>query len=164
MIKSSLLAIGLNENESSDGLHEDNDIFMWRVDPTGQFWSLDAGAVGRAAIYIEAELLNKVRQWLNAGKQQTSEEEDTDLVVSNKDVKAFLSSLTVEDALTIANDCLVNGIKSSIKHDSNLHSNELLDNSLLYDKGLRKRLKSAIIRAAPFGITRASPSIELIRG
>ncbi|KAL3773598.1 hypothetical protein ACHAWO_010794 [Cyclotella atomus] len=157
MLSSSLLAIGINDISGN--------VDIWRVDPTGQFWSLDAGAVGRAAIEIEAELLNEVRQRLKKNDQEkhdVKDEQQKQPDVSNTDVKTYLSSLKVEDALTLANDCIINGIVSSMKrNDPNLHSNGLLFSSL--DKGLRKRLKTAIVRPAPFGMTRTN-SIELVRG
>jgi hypothetical protein len=122
---------------------------------------LDAGAVGRAAINIEAELLNKVRQGLKKTEPQKDDEQKQP-AVSNSDVKSYLSSLTVEDALTVASDCIINGIMSSMKRDDpNLHSNGILLSSL--DKDLRQRLKTAIVRGAPFGTTRTN-SIELVRG
>ena len=163
--QSSLLTIGVNEEIAVNNSNEaTSNISIWRVDPTGQFWSIDAGAVGRAAIDIETELLNKVTQWRKQKTQQMSENE-SQFGTRNLDVKSYLSTLTVEEALEVANDCLVNGIISSIKrgnHKQSLHTNGLLD-ILLLDAGLRRRLKSAIIRERPLGATRANPSIELVR-
>lgn len=164
-MQSSLLAIGpTTEYQTSDSLDKNGNIAIWRVDPTGQFWRMDAGAVGRAAINIEAELVNKVRQSMKKGHQHNPAEEETEhITVSNSDVKTYLSSLSMEQALSVATDCLVNGIMSSMKrNDPNLHSNGSTAISLL-DKGLRKRLKTAIIRSTPFGVTHESP-VELIRG
>lgn len=124
---------------------------------------MDAGAVGRAAINIEAELINKVRLSIKREKQQYSEEEgEKQTAISNADVKSYLSSLTVEEALDVANDCIVNGVIASMKQiDPNLHSNGFLASPLL-DKGLRRRLKTAVIRSTPFGATQSS-IVELIR-
>lgn len=165
--QSSLLTIGVDEGTTIDSSNKaTNNISIWRVDPTGQFWNIDAGAVGRAAIDIEVELLNKVRQWRKKETQQTFDEESQPDTLCNSDVKSYLSTLSVEEALTVANDCLINGILSSMKRGSHkqlLQSNALLDN-LLLDKGLRRRLKTAIVRARPFDAIHTNPSIELVRG
>ncbi|KAL3798817.1 hypothetical protein HJC23_004605 [Cyclotella cryptica] len=160
MLSSSLLVVGPNEERTNnDDYCGDDDFVIWRVDPTGQFWKLDASAVGRAAINVESELLDKVRKWMkNNNKQTDSEEPEVD--ISNADTNAYLSSLSVEEAVTVANDCLVNGIMSSMKRN-NQNSDGLLDNSII-EKALRRRLKTTTIRPGPFGVS--NPYIELISG
>ena len=159
--KSSLLAVGLNEQVTPHQL-DDGHIAIWRIDPTGQFWRLDASAVGRAAINVESELVNKVRSWKIKDTKQLADQEPSEVGVTNTDVKTYLASLSVEEALTVANDCLVHGIMSSMTRDTrNLHSNGILDSSLL-EKGLRKRIRTAIIRTGPFGVSKSY--IELVRG
>lgn len=138
-------------------------ISIWRVDPTGQFWNLDGGAVGRAAPNIDAELIDKVRIWKKSGTQQTPAQDEPKLIITNDDVKAYLSSLRVEEALSVANSCLVDGILSSVnRRNHDLHSDRALDNSQL-EKGLRKRLKSAIIRSRSFDDI-SNRCIEFVRG
>jgi 20S proteasome alpha/beta subunit len=153
--------VGLNEERTNNVLDDDDDddFVIWRLDPTGQFWKLDASAVGRAAINVESELLNKVRKWMQK-KYEQMDSEESKVDISNADMKAFLSSLTVEEAVTVANDCIVNGIMSTMKR-SNLHSDGPLDSSIL-EKSLRRRVKTAVIRPGPFGASNSY--IELVRG
>ena len=139
---------------------------MWRVDPTGMFWRIDASAVGRGALKIEEELLSKAREWRDASKSNAGELNDKDENttvpyndLSNDDVKSYLASLTVDEALDVANDCLVNGIMTSIKPATHVQSNERM-RKIQQERGLRKRIQTAIIRPSALGL----PRIELLQG
>jgi len=101
---------------------------LWRVDPTGNLVKLEAGAVGRGALHIESQLLRRVELWKRAKRRlaiesetQTEdnfieegggEDEDTP-AVSNEDVHEFLSSLSEEEAIDAAHQCLIKGIMAS---------------------------------------------------
>lgn len=152
--------VGLNEERSNNLFEDDDDdIVIWRLDPTGQFWKLDASAVGRAAINVESELLNKVRKWMMKKYEQMYLEESK-VDISNADMKAYLSSLNVEEAVRVANDCIINGIMSTMKRSS-IHSDGTLD-SMVLETSLRRRVKTAVIRPGPFGVSNSY--IELVHG
>jgi len=152
MLSSSLLAIGLCESQNRN-----DKIALWRVDPTGQFWQLDASAVGRGAINVEAELLQLVKNWLLKQTQNsdvaiaTNEEstsqrdQDLSLDVTNHDVKAYLCSLSVEEAVDVAIDCLVKGIMGSMKRE--VGSPSIEKEKMQLQQELRKRVHAVVMRS-----------------
>ena len=133
MLSSSLLAVG---NDNSNSRHQnDNDdkLCIWRVDPTGQFWKCEASAAGYGTLEVEAELLSRARAWkksitmkddessteskttrrtrtLNGKEVDEDEEMMNDGIISNEDVRMYLASLTEEEAVKVASDCLTDGL------------------------------------------------------
>jgi len=96
---------------------------IWRVDPSGQFWSCDAAAVGRGAGVAESFLLKEVAR-LKCGRNEENDDEEgelgTDSVVvaslSNQDVKRYLDSLSVKDGIEIARKCVEKVYEKELKH------------------------------------------------
>ena len=122
MLSSSLLAMGVAGTNDTNG--DNDELCIWRVDPTGQFWKCEAAAVGRGTVEVEAELLSRVRQWKNikkitektGGTKLTSSAENVyndDILI--EDIRFYLSSMTEEEAVKVASDCLVNGIMNCQK-------------------------------------------------
>mmetsp|Transcript_19585 Transcript_19585/g.44242 ORF Transcript_19585/g.44242 Transcript_19585/m.44242 type:complete len:404 (+) Transcript_19585:185-1396(+) len=122
MLASSLLAVGAVGTPSS--VLSDDKLVLWRVDPTGNLVQLEAGAVGRGAFHIESQLLRRVELWKREKRRLAIESEcqtgDDPIeeggeapVVSNEDVHEFLSSLSEDDAIDAAHQCLIEGIMAS---------------------------------------------------
>lgn len=124
MLASSVLVVGKHrQNRISD---DDNDFLaIWRVSPTGQFCRSDAAAVGRGAFDVEAEFLNVVKKWRKRQEERTvgvdtsssssenveAEEDDDDAYsLSNSDVREYLDTLTVDEALSVAAESLLEGV------------------------------------------------------
>mmetsp|Transcript_12456 Transcript_12456/g.26919 ORF Transcript_12456/g.26919 Transcript_12456/m.26919 type:complete len:421 (-) Transcript_12456:33-1295(-) len=96
---------------------------IWRVDPSGQFWSCDAAAVGRGAGVAESFLLKEVARLKRGRNEENDDEEDEpgkDSVVvaslSNQDVKNYLDSLSVKDGIEIARKCVEKVYEKELKH------------------------------------------------
>jgi 20S proteasome alpha/beta subunit len=68
---------------------------IWRIDPTGQFWNCHAVAMGRDADRVEQKLYERLSQ----EQQQRSSSEQEDL-------GAFLETLTADEALNLACECM----------------------------------------------------------
>ena len=153
--------------EGNIRLNPDNDtLILWRVDPTGQFWRLDASATGRGCYEVEKEFLRHVNDWkkgTNGGSAQLEgnndqpevEEGDSSTLIHNNDVRAYLSSLSANDAVKLATDCLVNGImnrKTSTQRRRRGRS-YMLDSIVterrnkMYERALMKRVRAVIIRS-----------------
>lgn len=146
--------------------NSDNDaLILWRVDPTGQFWRLDASAIGRGCSEVEREFLRHVKEWkrnTRGGSTQPEgsnddlsevEEEGTTLI-QNIDVRAYLGSLSVSDAVLLATDCLVNGIMTRrSRMRRRRRKNSMIDRTSedngnrIYKRGLKKRVRVLIIRS-----------------
>ncbi len=121
--KSSALVIGINESISKkgDGRPICN---IWRIDPTGQFWNSQAAAVGRGAGIVEGEMMKLVYKWKREKKLNGQEENqmkkndysdcyndeiDMDKVIesiSNYDVQQYLRSLSFDNVVKFACDCI----------------------------------------------------------
>ena len=161
-------------NKAGSTLHDnpDNDtLILWRVDPTGQFWRLDASAIGRGCFEVEREFLRHVNDWtlsrngcksIGGGAHLAcssddfpeEEEEDNSTVIHNVDVRAYLGSVSVNDAVLLATDCLVNGImnrRSSMlrrrRRNSMTDSVASERRNKIYERGLRKRVRAVIVRS-----------------
>ena len=101
---------------------------IWRIDPSGQFWSCDAATVGRGAGVAEAFLLKEIARRMkypadmkgSRGDEEgddddDEEEEESDAddlkeamaSLSNQDVKKFLRSLSMNEAIALARDCVL---------------------------------------------------------
>ena len=132
-----------NNDDHDKDINDDDTIILWRIDPTGQFYKVIASGIGRGGIYAELELMNYVRRWkrgelykqkqqlLSQRQQETlattttlltttmeeqdedDEEEDEVIVITTNDVQSYLGTLTPNDAIELAIDCLVNGIVAS---------------------------------------------------
>ena len=98
---------------------------IWRIDPTGQFWKVDAAAVGRGAGAIEATILRHVYDYTVRHENENSNsleiidnDHDTDQAliqsrVSNHHVRSFLSDMSVEDGLILACRLLVQSLPTT---------------------------------------------------
>jgi len=178
---------------------EDDTLCIWRVDPTGQFWKCDASAVGRGTVEVEAELLSRVRRWkkneANMKKQRIMAEEDgssttssvaeeptvssadddddddemKQVMITNNDVRSYLSSLTEDEAVSVASDCLVNGIMNckgapSYNHHSekrNGGNSSSLRDWMEYD--LRRRMQCVVLRSSCSSKQSSMKSYEIVR-
>jgi hypothetical protein len=146
--KSSLLAVGSRDSpprRRGRGARRPpgpggDELILWRVDPTGQFWRADASGVGRGGARAESELLRRARSWVGRGRGVATVEEGRggeednhdddddddedgrrrddadggsavdDFAVDNADVRAYLGTLSTSEAVEVATDCLVKGI------------------------------------------------------
>ena len=154
--QSSLLAVGSRKPSNSDS----DTLILWRVDPTGQFWRLGASSVGRGALHVESELLSlmKKRKRLETEQhnEEEEEEEDTECDMLHEDIRSFLGSLSVEEAVDVATDCFVNGIMKSVQKKLGSRKNEKDMRQL--EQGLRKRVQAIVIRSNALG----QPHIEIV--
>jgi 20S proteasome alpha/beta subunit len=112
---SMLAASALIVDAASEGCN------IWRIDPTGQFWSCDAAAVGRGAGVAESFLLKEITQRMKSPanvedtEEDDEEEEENDddgiddgmASLTNQDVKKFLLSLSVDEAIALAQKCVL---------------------------------------------------------
>lgn len=159
MLSSSLLAMGVQQLLPNDDEGRNGDkLCIWRVDPTGQFWKCEASAAGRGTVEVEAELLTRVQQWkkknevmplTNDGSIDNSELDDQDVRITNNDVRSYLSSLTEDDAVRVASDCLVNGImncKGTPNEKRGGKGTSSLRDWMEYD--LRRRMQCVILRSS----------------
>lgn len=152
-------------------------LILWRVDPTGQFWRLDASAVGRGAINIESELIERIRRWKiekqiqQQNEKHTEQQHDNTLEnvdecnIFHNDVREYLGALSLNQAVEVAKDCFIDGIMRNAKqqeqHISTSSLEELLQERKLIERGLRKRMQTVIIRSkTSFGNT--APFIEVV--
>ena len=139
----------------------DDNLILWRVDPTGQFWRLHASAVGRGGVKIETELLQHVQRWKKLElKQQQNDDEEDDVHVSREDIRTYLGTLTVNKAIEVATDCFVKGIMSSNMKDKQSSSKEDILNRKLFENGLRKRIQAVVLRSNAQG--KATSCIEVV--
>ena len=176
MLSSSLLAVG---NDNSNSRHQnDNDdkLCIWRVDPTGQFWKCEASAVGYGTMEVEAELLSRARAWKKSitmkddeslteskattrtrtlNRKDVDEDEEemmNDVIISNKDVRMYLASLTEDEAVKVASDCLVDGLLNCNRSAAADVQKEVIKNKnevsirdwKAYD--LRRRIQCVVLR------------------
>ncbi|KAL9186154.1 hypothetical protein ACHAXT_005392 [Thalassiosira profunda] len=149
MLSSSLLAVGARTPSSSDG----DALVMWRVDPTGQFWRVDASAVGRGALDVESELLSRIRSWKKEQSEQRTDASECNVL--QEDVRAYLGSLSVSETVEIAKDCLIKGIMKSRRVAT---TSEKMDTERI-ERGLRKRIRAVAIRSG--SLDRSKPRIEV---
>ena len=132
----------------------DDNLIIWRVDPTGQFWRLHASAVGRGGIKIEAELLQHVQRWKKLEQKLHQKDDEDDIIdVSREDIRAYLGTLTVNEAIEVATDCFVKGIMSSNMKEKQSSSNEDILDRKLFENGLRKRIQAVVLRSNTSGKT-----------
>lgn len=103
---------------------------IWRVDPSGQFWSCDVATVGRGAGVAEAFLLREMARRIRSpadmegsrgGDEHNEEEiynddlEETIASLSNRDVKKFLGSLSMDEAISLARECVLKVYEDELK-------------------------------------------------
>ena len=123
---SMLAASALIVDAASEG---DTPCKIWRIDPTGQFWSCDAAAVGRGAGVAESFLLKEIaRRIKNPANVEDievdddeEEENDDDGIddgmasLTNQDVKKFFLSLSVDEAIALAQKCVLKVYEDDLK-------------------------------------------------
>lgn len=142
-------------------------LILWRVDPTGQFWRLDASAIGRGCSEVEKEFIRRVKVWKrnrngrtngestdNHDMPELEDEMESSFIVRNIDIRSYLGSLSVHDAVQLTTDCLVHGImnrRSSVRRRSRRNpisdSKEAERRNKLYERGLRRRVQAVIVRS-----------------
>ena len=103
---------------------------IWRVDPSGQFWSCDAATVGRGAAVAEAYLMKEIARRMTSstdmeggrgGDDFDEEEIDNDVLeetmasLSNNDAKKFLRTLSMDEAIALARDCVLKVYEGELK-------------------------------------------------
>uniref|UniRef100_A0A7S0AR99 Uncharacterized protein n=1 Tax=Minutocellus polymorphus TaxID=265543 RepID=A0A7S0AR99_9STRA len=100
---------------------------IWRIDPTGQFWSCDVAAVGRGAGVAESSLLKEIARRMKSSTDvkdtETNEEEENDdgeieeamASLTNQDVKKFLLSLSMDEAIALAQKCVLKVYENELK-------------------------------------------------
>jgi len=113
-----------------DAKEIDTSCRIWRVDPSGQFWSCDVATVGRGAGVAEAFLLKQIARRMKSlvdeksrggGDDDNDEEDDNDDVeeamasLSNPDVKKYLRSLSVDEAIALVKDCVLKVYEDELK-------------------------------------------------
>ena len=120
---SMLAASALIVDAASEGCN------IWRIDPTGQFWSCDAAAVGKGAGVAESFLLKEIARRMkspaNVEDTEVDEEEEEDFdddgiddgmaSLTNQDVKKFLLSLSVDEAIALAQKCVLKVYEDELK-------------------------------------------------
>ena len=120
---SMLAASALIVDAASEGCN------IWRIDPTGQFWSCDAAAVGRGAGVAESFLLKEIARRMkspanveDAEIDDDEEEENGDdgiddgmASLTNQDVKKFFLSLSVDEAIALAQKCVLKVYEDDLK-------------------------------------------------
>jgi len=171
MLSSSLIVVGarnpmdLNDDkiETDPDDPEDDSLILWRVDPTGQFWRSDASAAGRGATGAEAELLRRAKRWSHEQRRHDDDDEEEGYDechddVGHDDVRAYLGSLSAEDAIELATDCLVDGIMKSRKRSSFANVDSSMAARL--EGGLRRRVQAVVIRSCD--IRQTKPCIEIV--
>mmetsp|Transcript_18682 Transcript_18682/g.28311 ORF Transcript_18682/g.28311 Transcript_18682/m.28311 type:complete len:179 (+) Transcript_18682:38-574(+) len=161
----------------NDSQSPDNDaLALWRVDPTGQFWRLDASAVGRGAASVESELLRRVRSWKTKTNKQLQDDgidnvddgddgdggDESECDILREDVRAYLGGLSVEEAVEMATDCFVDGIMAPRRRRGS--STAVMDGShdgimMQLERGLRERVQAVVIRSNSFGQLKSSIEI-----
>ena len=126
---------------------------LWRVDPTGNLARLEAGAVGRGALQIESQLLRRVELWKRAKRRLTIESEmqtgDNYIdapAVSNEDVQGFLTSLSEDEAIDVAHQCLIEGIMESRNEG---HEDARVTEQVRIQ--LKRRVNSVVLRSDAVG-------------
>lgn len=141
MLSSSLLAIGAQNPNNSNSDNGKDRLVLWRVDPTGQFWRSNASAVGRGSVNAESELLNRVRKWR---MQQRNDDGEKECEILHEDVRDYLASLSADEAVEAATNCLVDGIMERRKHLAKTDDQIIAVKQL--EIGLRKRVQAVVIR------------------
>ena len=164
-----------NNRSKEDGMANNNPdtdaLIMWRVDPTGQFWRMDASAIGRGCMNVEAELLQRVKDWKikqstmrsNDQQQQSSDVNDdqSECEVLHEDVRDYLGSLSTKEAVELATNCLVDGIMKSRKQNRAFLAKDAKMTAQV-EQGLRKRIQAVIIRSSNNNIGASGKRIPFI--
>jgi hypothetical protein len=105
---------------------------IYQVDPSGQYWICQAVVSGRHASRIEQYLLNRLlerytlesKQCTHHNRHQSKESSTTTPALSRHQVGTLLSKLSIDDAITLATQCLLDGVtnrKGSKKGDDHQH-------------------------------------------
>eukprot|EP00815_Leptocylindrus_aporus_P009827 CAMPEP_0116057526 /NCGR_PEP_ID=MMETSP0322-20121206/4660_1 /TAXON_ID=163516 /ORGANISM="Leptocylindrus danicus var. apora, Strain B651" /LENGTH=354 /DNA_ID=CAMNT_0003541547 /DNA_START=219 /DNA_END=1283 /DNA_ORIENTATION=- len=83
-----------------------NELRMWRVDPTGQFYSVSASCIGRGAGAVERTLLKRIYQSSEDEKNDTNEDTDYWSELSNDEINTYLRKLSTSEAIDLCCSCL----------------------------------------------------------
>lgn len=93
-------------------------------------------------------------------KLQQNDKEEDDIDVSCEDIRTYLGSLTIKEAIEVATDCFVKGIMSSNMKEKRSSSKEDILDRKLFENGLRKRIQAVVLRSNTSG--KATSRIEIV--
>merc|ERR1712127_731863 len=104
------------------------------------------------------ELLRCVRSWKMERTKQLHDEDDdeSECDILHEDTRAYLCALSVEEAVEVATNCLVDGILTRRKRASAKAGQD--DIMMQLERGLRKRVQAVVIRSNHCG--QSKPRIE----
>ena len=89
--------------------HDDD---LWRVDPTGQFYQLQAAVVGRKAHVAEAELIRRLSANIH---DVENEDEEVQVAQDPELLQNCIMEMSQKDALKLAAECIRNTLSSKQK-------------------------------------------------
>jgi hypothetical protein len=104
---------------------------IYQIDPSGQYWICQAVVSGRHASQIEQQLRNRLleRYTSDSIQHQSKKSNMATTALSRRQVCTLLSQLSIDDALTMATQCLLDGVtkrKGSQGDDHHHRSQHLL--------------------------------------
>ena len=73
---------------------------LWRIDPTGQFWSCQGAIVGRDSDRAEEEILTRL------GERMANNNNNNNNSNATMDLETYLESIRCDEALELICDCL----------------------------------------------------------
>merc|ERR1739848_162658 len=156
ILKSAAVLIGDNDEEnlpsSISSTRTSNNISIWRIDPTGQFWDCHAACVGRGAGIADHTILKHVKRWKY--KKEGEEEEEDSLTedssvefqaTTKEDVKAYLESLSFEDAIILACECFVDVLRLNVNKKKEMKQQYVVNEAIMMNgiQGLVKFRKGS---------------------
>lgn len=77
------------------------------------------------------------------------DDDESECHVLREDARAYLGALSVEEAVKVATDCLVEGILAPRKRASASEGEDGI--AMRLERGLRKRVQAVVIRSNEFG-------------
>ncbi len=123
----------MNENQKlTSSSSPASDYNIWRIDPTGQFWTCALATVGRGAGYVEHAMLEHVYKWKQEQKEDMAMKENDNRhppndimngepiemdellsVISHEDVKNCWKNMSFDNVIEFISDCICNvyGVK-----------------------------------------------------
>ena len=97
-----------NDNDNDD--HSSSST-IYQIDPSGQYWICQAVVSGRFASRIEQQLQTRLLERCKSDSTLSIHNKNRhQMTVTRRQVCDVLSQLSIDDALTIATQCLLNGI------------------------------------------------------
>ena len=84
-------------------------MWLWRIDPTGQFYSADVAAIGRGSGLAERLIMMEIIDAMQGHAKNRDEWKSNESFrwhISNDDVTRYLESLSINEAVAIICKCL----------------------------------------------------------